>query len=319
MNARRESPGRLQRPGFLRRWAAAHSRACFDSLGRLWRQPLGSLLSALVIGLTLALPAALHTLVVNLGGASEQWEHSRAVTVMLKTETGDDRGRALADELAGGADVQAVRFIGRDEALAEFRAHSGLGDALALLPDNPLPAVLVVVPEAAATADAVRALAQRLAALPEADEALLDDAWLNRLHALLEVLSTTVLLFSIALGAAVLVIVGNTIRLDVAARREEIEVMKLVGAPDGFIRRPFLYAGLWYGLIGALLALVLVGVGLLVVEPAVQRLAASYDSDFALRGAGGRATGLVLVGGCVLGWVGARLAVLRQLRAIEPS
>lgn len=318
MTATRRRDGGQRQP-LPRRLLRAHATACFDSLGRLWRQPLGSLLSVGVIGLTLALPAALHTLVLNLGGATEGWEESLAITVMLDRASDDERAAALAAEIDGRDDVGSVQLIRRDEALAEFRAHSGLGEAIDLLPENPLPAVLVVVPPADATADAVRALRDALTALPEAGQVLLDDAWLNRLHALLDVMHTVVLLFAGALGLAVLIIVGNTIRLDVAARREEVEVLKLIGATERFIRRPFLYSGLWYGLIGGIVALVLVGVALLLVDAPVQQLSASYDADYRLRGLDATASLLVVAGGCALGWLGARLAVLRQLQGIEPS
>ncbi|MCK5771264.1 permease-like cell division protein FtsX [Algiphilus sp.] len=306
-------------PPAPKRWAAAHGRACFDSLGRLWRQPLASLLSIAVLGLTLALPTALQVLLHNLDGLGAGWQQGVRISVLLADDAGDERLGTLAGRIGARGDVARVEALTADEALAEFERESGLADAVALLPDNPLPATLTVTPADGLAADKVQALRDALAGLDGVDEVLLDTQWLQRLSALLALLERAVLIFAGALGAAVLVIVGNTIGLEVASRREEIEVMKLVGAPDAFIRRPFLYSGLWYGLIGGLVALVLVGIALLALDGAVARLAGAYGSAFTLTGPDTATTLSVIAGGCVLGWIGALIAVGRRLRAIEPA
>lgn len=310
------SRGGAPRPPAARRWAAAHLQAAFDSLGRLWRRPLASLLSIAVLGITLALPAALHTLVANLQALGVGWEQGARMSLLLESEAGEARLEALAAELRARSDIESVRTLTAEEALAEFEAHSGLGEAAALLPANPLPATLIIVPHAAEVA-AMETLRDELAALKGVDEVVLDAQWLQRLAALLQLVEKGVLLFAGALAAAVLVIVGNTIGLEVAARREEIEVMKLIGAPERFIRRPFLYSGFWYGLIGGLVALLLVGLALMSLDDAVARLAGTYASDFRLQGPEGRAVLGVLGAGCLLGWLGALAAVTRQLRDIE--
>jgi cell division transport system permease protein len=311
------SRGSAPRPRAARRWAAAHAQAAFDSLGRLWRQPLASLLSIAVLGITLALPAALHTLVANLQALGAGWEQGARMSLLLEADAGEKRLQALAAELRARDDIASVRTLTAEEALAELEAHSGLSEAAALLPENPLPATLIVVPERVSDADALKALRGQLAALSGVDEVVLDAQWLQRLAALLQLVERAVLLFAGALATAVLVIVGNTIGLEVAARREEIEVMKLIGAPEGFIRRPFLYSGLWYGLIGGLVALLMVGVALMSLEEAVARLAGTYASDFRLQGPDSRAVVGVLGAGCLLGWLGALAAVTRQLRSID--
>ncbi|WP_043764851.1 permease-like cell division protein FtsX [Algiphilus aromaticivorans] len=310
------SRGSAPRPPAVRRWAAAHAQAAFDSLGRLWRRPLASLLSIAVLGITLALPAALHTLVANLQALGAGWEQGARMSLLLEADAGERRLDELAGELRDRGDIASVRALTAEEALAEFEAHSGLGEAAALLPENPLPATLIVVPEPAEVA-ALEALHVELGALEGVDEVVLDAQWLQRLAALLQLIEQGVLLFAGALAAAVLVIVGNTIGLEVAARREEIEVMKLIGAPEGFIRRPFLYSGLWYGLIGGLVALLMVGIALMSLDGAVAQLAGTYASDFRLQGPDGGAVLGVLGGGCLLGWLGALAAVTRQLRGIE--
>ncbi|WP_420427575.1 permease-like cell division protein FtsX [Algiphilus sp.] len=307
------------RPPPHRRWLSAHGRACFDALGRLWRQPLASLLSTAVLGVTLALPTALHVLVSNLGAVGSDWQHGARITVFVRDGVSEPALRALAAELQSRPDVHQVETLTREQALAEFKAYSGLGEAVAMLPDNPLPATLIVTPAARLDTQEVEALRSALAQHESVEDVLLDMQWLERLSALLTLLEKAVGLFALTLAAAVLVIIGNTIRLDVAARREEIEVMKLIGAPDRFIQRPFLYSGFWHGLIGGLVALVLVGVALLLLQTPVQRLASSYGSDFVLTGPSASAVVAVLLGGCTLGLLGAWGAVLRQLRVVEPA
>lgn len=310
---------RSDRPPAHKRWLTAHGRACFDALGRLWRQPMASVLSTAVLGITLALPTALNVLVSNLGAAGSDWQHGARITVFLGDSVSEAELKQLADTLRARQDVSAVESLTRQQALAEFKTYSGLGEAVSMLPENPLPATLIVTPAAGADEQAVQALRDSLEQRPESQDVLLDMQWLERLSALLDLLEKAVWLFALTLAAAVLVIVGNTIRLDVAARREEIEVMKLIGAPDSFIRRPFLYSGFWHGLIGGLIALVLVGVALLIMQPAVDRLSSSYGSDFTLSGPDLSAVAAVLVGGCTLGFLGAWTAVLRQLRSVEPA
>jgi len=310
---------RMDRPPAHKRLLTAHGRACFDALGRLWRQPMASVLSTAVVGITLALPTALNVLVSNLGAVGSDWQHGARITVFLGDSSSEADLNQLAGTLRARQDVAAVESLTRQQALAEFKRYSGLGDAVSMLPDNPLPATLVVTPVAGADEQAVQALRDSLAQRPESADVLLDMQWLERLSALLDLLEKAVWLFALTLAAAVLVIVGNTIRLDVASRREEIEVMKLIGAPDSFIRRPFLYSGFWHGLIGGLIALVLVGVALLIMQPAVDRLSSSYGSAFTLSGPEASAVAAVLVGGCTLGFLGAWIAVLRQLRSVEPA
>ena len=307
------------RPPAHRRWLSAHGRACFEALGRLWRQPLGSLLSTAVLGITLALPTALHVLISNLGAVGSDWQHGARITVFVRDDIADAALGEWAAALRSRPDVHRVETLTRAQALAEFKAYSGLGEAVAMLPDNPLPATLIVTPATGLGTAGVEDLRLALEKQEATEEVLLDMQWLERLSALLRLLEQTVGLFALTLAAAVLVIVGNTIRLDVAARREEIEVMKLIGAPDRFIQRPFLYSGFWHGLIGGLLALVLVGVALLLLQTPVERLASSYGSDFTLTGPGAPAVLAVLLGGCTLGLLGAWGAVLRQLRTVEPA
>jgi cell division transport system permease protein len=216
--------------------------------------------------------------------------------------------------------VGTTRVIGRQEALAEFRRLSGFGEALDLLGENPLPVVLLLQPsQRASTPEGAAALADRLGKLPEVDMAQLDLEWVRRLHAMTRTAERGIWVLVTLLSLAVLLIVGNTIRLEINNRRQEIEITKLVGATNAFIRRPFLYDGLWYGILGGLIAWLLITLSLLLLQGPVADLAGLYDSQFDLAGLSLGGSLVVLGGSGLLGLAGAWLAVGRHLAAIEPA
>lgn len=309
----------LDRPNWLARFAHEHLRVFFFSLGKLGRAPLAAGLTALVIGIALALPAGLHVLTRNLATVGYSWQDSLQISLFLKDSVPNERGAVLARELGSEAAVAKALYISRDAALAEFRKESGFGEALDLLEDNPLPGVIAVTPDRHLEKPQVEALLKRLEAQPEVELARLDQKWLERLYAILAIAERAVGIIALLLGLAVMVVIGNTIRLDIEARREEVEVMKLIGAPDSFIRRPFLYSGFWFGLLGGILAWVMVILGTDLLAAPSAELAALYDSEFQLVGLRFR-DGLSLIGaGILLGWAGALLTVTRRLAAIEPK
>lgn len=299
------------------RYLELHLANCVGALGRLARQPLASTLTVLVIAIALALPAGLRVVVANASALSASWQGAADFTVYLAMDVSDERARALAREIAERADVDAVELIDRDRALAEFRARSGFGEALDALEENPLPHTLVVRPKGAAAGN-VEAAAAALDALPETDFVQIDTAWVERLRAMLALAGRAVDIATALLGLAVAIVIGNTIRLEINNRAVEIEVTKLVGGTDAFIRRPFLYLGLWYGLAGALVAAALLALILALVGPSVRSLALLYGSGFTLSGLTARELAVLVGGGALLGWAGALLATARHLQAIEP-
>ncbi|RMG55209.1 MAG: cell division protein FtsX [Gammaproteobacteria bacterium] len=304
----------------LTAWLVSHARAFLFSLGKLYRAPLASLMTMAVIGIALALPAGLFVLLKNLEQVSGGWSDEARISVFLKRDTDAQVWQKLRQRIAQRPEVARVELITPDQALAEFRAHSGFGSALDALGENPLPAVLVVHPRADIEDPvAIGVLRDELARLPGVDDALLDMQWIQRLHALLATARRTVWVVAGMLGIAVVLVVGNTIRLDIQNRRQEIEVAKLIGATDAFIRRPFLYGGIWYGLFGGLLAVLMVQAALGLLAGPVARLASLYGSSFTLQGlSGGEA--LAMIGlGTALGWLGSWVAVGRHIREIEPS
>jgi cell division transport system permease protein len=308
------------RMAWPRRWLLEHARVLVATLGRLSREPVSTFLTAAVVGITLALPAGLHVLVQNVNAISYSWEGTLQASLFLEDEVTPERGRALAKELGQRQDVSKASYISREQSMVEFRELSGFGEALDLLADiNPLPAVIVVTPQRDLPKPRMQALMDALAALPEVEVAKLDQKWLDRLFAILAIVERAVLIIAAMLALAVVVTVGNTIRLEIENRREEIIVMKLIGAPDSFIRRPFLYTGLWYGLAGGALAWLLVRGAIYALAGPARRLAGLYESSYTLVGLTPEATAIVLVSGVVLGVLGSAWTVGRHLDRYEPG
>ncbi len=311
---------RTARPPWLRRWLLDHTRVLVATLGRLSREPVSTFLTAAVIGITLALPAGLHVLVQNISAISYSWEGTLQASLFLEESVTPERGRALVRELEKRQDVAKASYISREQSLAEFREMSGFGEALDLLQDiNPLPAVVVVTPQRGLPQERTQALMDAMAALPEVEVAKLDQKWLERLYAILGIIERAVLIIAAMLALAAMVIVGNTIRLEIEGKREEIIVMKLIGAPDSFIRRPFLYTGLWYGLAGGLVAWIFVTGATWALAAPARRLAGLYESSYAITGLDARSTLIVLAAGVALGVLGSAWTVGRHLDHYEPG
>ena len=304
--------------GPLATWAIRHLSTAIGALGRLARNPFASLMTILVIAVTLALPSALHLLIKNAQSISASWDNALDFSVYLKADTSINDARRLADIIQQRADIEQVTLISSDEALAQFRDQSGFGEALDHLTVNPLPHTLVVRPGSANTEVSMALLNEEIGNLPEADFVQVDTEWVRRFHAILDILQRSVAIGAALLGAAIIVIIGNTIRLDIQNRREEIEVTKLIGASNAFVRRPFLYSGLWYGLGGGLLALALVHYGLFAVEAPVSRLAGLYNSPFTVLALDPAESLLIIGAGMTLGLAGSWVAAARHMRRIEP-
>ena len=296
-----------------------HAQALLGSLGRLARQPFATLLTVLVIGIALALPAALYLAVANMRVVTAGLDDTVQLSAYLAMATTPAEARKRAQSIAELPGVAATETVSPDEGLAEFRKRSGIGDALEALPENPLPWLVKVRPAASHdTAPAVELLAAEIRKIGGVDLVEADTAWVRRLHAIEDTLQQLVLVVAALLAAGVLGIVGNTIRLEIDGRRAEIEVTKLVGGSNAFVRRPFLYSGLWQGFLGGLLAAALVAAGLVALEPFVARLAAAYGSNFILKSLSIREWPLVVAGGAALGFLGAWLAAAYHLHRIEP-
>jgi cell division transport system permease protein len=304
----------------MKQWLERHAQTLVGSIGRLWQQPFATLLTVLVIGVALALPACLHLLVQNVREASGGWNNALDISVYIKPAASLEQTGRTADRIRQRRDVDSVTIIDADTALKEFRGGSGFGDALDALQDNPLPHALVVRPAAEfRDGTAVESLTAELRKLEGIDVVQLDTEWVSRFNAILDVIRRGVLLAAGLFALGILVIVGNTIRLDIENRRDEIEVTKLVGGSDAFVRRPFLYNGVWYGAGGAAVAGLIVAVVVVVLGQPVRRIAGLYGSEFQLHGIGLEGWLALLLGGTALGWLGSFIVATRELREIEPK
>jgi cell division transport system permease protein len=298
---------------------ARHIQALLGSLGRLARNPFSTALTVLVIALALALPTALRLLVLNAQAATGDFSTAIELSVYLKTDVPLTKARQLEHNARERADVAHVELISADKAMDEFRKYSGFGTALDALKDNPLPHVLHVQPRAGAqSATAVESLRHYFTAWPEVDLVQVDTEWVMRFNAILDVLRNLLAIAAVLLSAGVLAVIGNTIRLEILNRRAEIEVTKLVGGSNAFVRRPFLYTGVLYGLAGALLAWAIVETAVVVLGGPISTLAELYGSHFALQGPPADDVSVLLATGIVLGWMGAWISAARHLRRIEP-
>jgi cell division transport system permease protein len=284
------------------------------------RQPLATVLTMAVIGVALALPLFLGVFLKNASAATANWNQTFDISVYMDKKAGPARPEGLAKQLRARPDVAAVRIITAAEGLAEFRESSGFGSALDALTDNPLPDTLVVTPAVgASTPDGMAGLETALRAESGVETVQADTQWVQRLHAVMGIVRRIVWMIGGLLCAGVVLVVGNTIRLDILNRRAEIEVMKLVGATDAFARRPFLYAGLWYGLGGGLVAVLAVEIAIALLAGSVARLALLYASRFQLQALGWSRGAGVLAVAAGLGWLGSWLAATRHIRSIEPT
>ena len=303
----------------IRNYFLRHAQVFFYALGQLSRAPVATFLTVAVIGITLALPAGLYVAIENVQRLARGWEDNGQISLFLKQDISDSAIEKLSAKIRKLSAVSWVDYVSREAALAEFKKLSGFGEALGSLDRNPLPPVLVVHPTAPhARPEALQSLLNDLRKNNEVELAQIDLEWVRRLYAMLDLARQGVLILSTGLALAVLLIIGNTIRLAVLNRRDEIEVIKLIGGTNAFIRRPFLYSGTLQGLFGGVLAWLLVGLGLLILSGPVHRLASLYGSLFVVENMGFLATLALIGAGGLLGWIGSRLAVGRHLRAIEP-
>jgi cell division transport system permease protein len=304
----------------MRQWFERHAQTLVGSLGRLSTQPFATLLTIVVIGIALALPACLHVLVQNVRSASGGWNNALDISVYMKPAATLDQAKLAAQRVQQRRDVGEVKVIPADEALAEFRKDSGFGTALDALKNNPLPHALVVRPaEGFRDPARVAVLTEEIRKIDGVDLVQLDTEWVSRFNAILDVIRSVVVLAAGLFALGILVIVGNTIRLDIENRRDEIEVTKLVGGSDAFVRRPFLYNGVWYGVAGGLTAGVIVAIVVAVLSAPVRRIAGLYGSQFELQGVGLAGWLALLAGGAALGWLGSFIVSTRELREIEPK
>lgn len=298
----------------------SHLRQALGSLGELWRSRVSAMMTIGVLGLSITLPSTLYVMVKNAENISSGWQQASEISLFLKQNVSQSDVNQLLKRIQLWPEIDKIHFIPADDALQEFKQLSGFGDAIAYLDKNPLPNVVLVIPtERHAGPTAARQLLEKLRKEREVDIGKLDIEWLERLHALLNVVQELVTVIAILLFLAVILIIGNTIRLNILNKKDEILVMKLVGATDAFIQRPFLYTGFWYGLLGGLLAWFAVVILLWWMSGSIAAVSELYQKNFNLTGIDGH-TLLIMLGLSVfLGLSGSLISVKRYVSEIEPK
>lgn len=315
-------PGKTFKSELKRRfdmWLLQHAQAFIFSLGQYIKYPISNILTTAVIGISLALPASFYLLLDNVRYVSSSWDGSLQITLFLQTDIDEKQATAFANNLSEHKTISETTLIKRADALAEYQNLSGFADALNTLDENPLPNVVLVKPGLDNMDEArTEGLIKELEAMPEVDSAQYDSRWIKRLLYILDIINRVIVILSTLLAVAVLLIIGNTIRLAIYNRRSEIEITKLFGGTDSFIQRPFLYSGLWYGVFGGIIAWLLIAISMQLLRGPVKQLANLYASDFQLIGLGFGHSLILLLSGITLGLLGSWIAVKRHLRAIEP-
>ncbi|MDR9425681.1 MAG: permease-like cell division protein FtsX [Marinobacter sp.] len=312
--------GRSRAVSPVRHYLDYQRRVAKDAARRLWQAPIATSMTWAVMGIALALPVALLLLLGSLQGVSSGWESSARITAYLAMDVPVAQANELAGEVEGDGRVMSVELVERDQALADFRDSSGMKDVLDFLEGNPLPHTLLITPEESArTARGVQSLVTFMEGMDDIERVQVDLGWLQRLNAMTDILTRAAWALAVLLAAAVVLVIGNTVRLAIENRRDEILVAKLVGGTDAFVRRPFLYTGAWFGLGGGVVAWLLIQVSFWWLSGPIERLAGLYNSEFALNGPGLEGALALIVIAVLLGWLGAWVAVKRHMDDIDPG
>ena len=303
----------------MRVYFVQHLWVSLTTLGQLCRKPFSTGLTSTVIAIALALPAGLFVVVNSVQKLTAHWQTNNQISVFMRYQTKQQRVLALSRSLNSWPEIESVHYISPAQGLADFKQFSGLGEVLDKLDSNPLPAVLTVIPVAEINqSKKISPLVAKISRQANVDMVKVDMAWLQRLESMVKIGQFAAAILAGLLAIAILVIVGNTLRLTIYSHRQEILVSKLIGATAPFIRRPFLYIGFWYGLFGALLAWLVLQIILALLNAPVAQLAELYQSQFQISGLN-TYNSLLLIGFSVfLGIIGAWLAVTLHLNKMEP-
>lgn len=319
IHAQRERNRAPKRWTPYRAWKTHHQQSAKDSVRQIIGTPVQALFNALIIGIALALPAALFSIVGQLQAMSGHWQKQSEISVFVQKSLAP----ALLDQLkltvARDPGVHQVDVISPEAGLAALGEKAGAGDVVAFLKQNPLPPVLAVRPQLGLDAAALTELKARLEKMPHVDEVLLDMEWIQKLNALLGLGQQLFWSLAVTFGLAVILVVGNTLRLAIERRREEIQVLKLVGGTEAFIRRPFLYAGAGYGALGGLAAVLILWGASAHMAPHLMAFESAFNLTLEWQLLTFGDAFFLLVDGLILGLMGSWLAVSRYLKAIEPQ
>lgn len=296
-----------------------HLQALMNSLGQLSRSLAATLLTIAVIGIALALPLGLSVFLHNIQSVSGNLHNTSQISLYLENDFNNQQAKQLLHTVQIDQDVKQAAYVSPEEGLNEFSANANFGDVLKDLKTNPLPGVIVVTPSDSLSSTDVTQLVNRMQHLPGVANAQLDMKWLQRLQAILAIGHRAAVLLLILFSFAVLLIIGNTIRLTTQNHHDEILIIKIIGGADNFIRRPFLYSGVLYGLAGAIIAWFLVDFSIWYLQEPISNLSSLYGSDYQISGLSWGSTFFLLIGAMLLGLLASWLAVNRYISKVEPK
>ncbi len=293
-------------------WRWQHARECKRSFRYLWQTPLATIVALGVFAIVLCLPVALYWASDNLNTIAKQWEQGGEITLFLQDNLSEEQAMGLVNQLKLQENIAQITYLTPEEALMQFQSTTDMGDALAVLDYNPLPAVLTILP-ASMDVEALKQLQLDLDAIPEIATASIDVIWVMRMQSILALLQKTVAILGVLLGVGLLLVVSNTIRGQLIQRKQEIQVAKMVGASNSFVRRPFLYTGFWIGLLGSGLGLlILIMAGAFLKEPLYELLQA-YASQWQPATLGWKVNVGIVILSCWVAMLGAWISVTRYL------
>lgn len=294
-----------------------HIKQAKASFSELWQRPLGNILTLAVISMALAMPSCLYLIGKNIALAASKVSNSAQVSVYLSDQATDARAMVLKDKIEGWSDVKKVNYISPQQGLADLSKYSGFNQAISLLDDYSLPGVLEIIPSQDSK-QVIEQLAQKVKGEQGVTDVRMDEDWLTRLDAIRTLVVSIVVILSVLMLGSVFLIVGNTLRFNVLANKEAIQTMKLIGATDSYILRPYLYSGLWFGFLGAVIAWLFTFIITILLNSSVEQLAKLYDSQFNLVGLGFEESVILLMLGIFLGCLAAKVSAQRHLKEIEP-
>ena len=315
-NIRRDRPATSNK---LVAYFLHHMQSLVFSLGKIYQAPTTTIMTVAVIGITLSLPGGFYLFLKNIDALAGDFRSSTQITLYLDINLSEKDARSFETQLTNTPNVNDTQFVSKQDSLEAFRQTSGFGKSIDTLASNPLPHTIIVEPVASADTFAVKNLLNLLGSFPQVEIAKLDTEWLERLYTILEIAKRSVAIITVLFAFAVLLIIGNTIRLDIQNRYQEIIVTKLIGATNAFIRRPFLYGGLWYGLLGGVISWLIVEIGYMAISGPLNRLNLLYQADLDLITFTFQDFIILISSSTLLGLTGSWIAVARHLNQIEPT
>ncbi|EPL9569045.1 permease-like cell division protein FtsX [Providencia rettgeri] len=322
-NARRAKPERTMQSkskalkgGWREQWRYSWLNALADML----RQPLATFLTIMVIAISLTLPSLCYVVWKNVSQAAAQWYPTPQLTVYLDKSLDEQGGQNVVTQLQALEGVDHVNYLSRDQAMSEFRSWSGFSTALDMLEENPLPAVAIITPKIDfEDSDVLTTLRDRVGQVDGIEEVRMDDSWFARLASLTGLVGKVASVIGILMIVSLFLVIGNSVRLNIFARRDTINVMKLIGATDGFIMRPFLNGGIVLGGVGAIISLIMTFLLVWQLGSGVAQVASVFGTQFHIEGLLWEESLLILLLSAMVGWIAAWLATLQHLRHFTPE